>query len=127
MTIPSRGFCSKKEEAKIEHELHNAPEYKNRMTHSFKAETKKLLDIVAKSIYTDKEVFLRELMSNSSDALEKQRLLEVSGKTKMSDEPLYINVITNEKDRTVTIFDSGIGMTKQEIIDNLGTIAKSGS
>lgn len=71
MTIPSRGFCSKKEEAKIEHELHNAPEYKNRMTHSFKAETKKLLDIVAKSIYTDKEVFLRELMSNSSDALEK--------------------------------------------------------
>lgn len=66
-------------------------------------------------------------MSNCSDALEKQRLLEVSGKTKMSEEPLYINVITNEKDRTVTIFDSGVGMTKDEIIDNLGTIAKSGS
>lgn len=53
--------------------------------------------------------------------------MEVSGKAKMSDEPLYINVVTNEKDWTVTIFDSGIGMTKQEIIDNLGTIAKSGS
>lgn len=53
--------------------------------------------------------------------------MEVSGKAKMSEEPLYINVNTNEKDRTVTIYDSGIGMTKQEIIDNLGTIARSGS
>ncbi len=53
--------------------------------------------------------------------------MEVSGKAKMSEEPLYINVNTNEKDRTVTIYDSGIGMTKQEIIDNLGTIAWSGS
>lgn len=51
-------------------------------------------------------------MSNCSDALEKQRFLETSGKAAMSDEPLYINVITNEKDRTVVIFDSGIGMTK---------------
>jgi HSP90 family molecular chaperone len=66
-------------------------------------------------------------MSNCSDALEKQRFMETSGKVEMSDEPLYINVITNEKDRTVTIFDSGIGMTKAEVIDNLGTIAKSGS
>lgn len=73
MIIPmtSRRFCQKKEEAKLEHELHEEPEYKNRATHTFKAETKKLLDIVAKSIYTDKEVFLWELMSNSSDALEK--------------------------------------------------------
>jgi molecular chaperone HtpG len=53
--------------------------------------------------------------------------METSGKSPMSDEPLYISVITNEKDRTVTIFDSGIGMTKEEVIDNLGTIAKSGS
>jgi len=53
--------------------------------------------------------------------------MEVSGKAKMSEEPLYINVNTNEKDWTVTIYDSGIGMTKQEIIDNLGTIARSGS
>jgi len=52
-------------------EINNPPEFKNRVTHQFKAETKKLLDIVAKSIYTDKEVFLRELMSNCSDALEK--------------------------------------------------------
>jgi len=125
--VSQRHFSVKGEEEKINQEILTAPEFKNWVTHSFKAETKKLLDIVAKSIYTDKEVFLRELMSNCSDALEKQRLLEVSGKTKMSEEPLYINVITNEKDWTVTIFDSGVGMSKEEIIDNLGTIAKSGS
>ncbi|CAI2359030.1 unnamed protein product [Moneuplotes crassus] len=93
----------------------------------FKAETKKLLDIVAKSIYTDKEVFLRELMSNCSDALEKQRYSELTGKSEMRDVPLEISIFTNERERTVTILDHGIGMTKEEIIDNLGTIAKSGS
>ena len=86
------------------------------------------MDIVAKSIYTDKEVFLRELMSNSSDALEKQRYAEISGKQTRQDEAgLYINVVTNEKERTLTIYDSGIGMSREEITENLGTIAKSGS
>lgn len=79
----------------------------------FKAETRKLLDIVARSIYTDKEVFLRELMSNSSDALEKQRYAEISGSAKANDlGGLYINISTNEKERTLTIFDSGVGMTR---------------
>ncbi len=79
----------------------------------FKAETRKLLDIVARSIYTDKEVFLRELMSNSSDALEKQRYGEISGTAKQyASEGLYINITTNEKERTLTIFDSGVGMTR---------------
>jgi HSP90 family molecular chaperone len=95
----------------------------------FKAETRKLLDIVAKSIYTDKEVFLRELMSNCSDALEKQRYSEISGASTSQGDPqgLYINVFTNEKERTLTIFDSGVGMSREEITENLGTIAKSGS
>lgn len=95
----------------------------------FKAETRKLLDIVAKSIYTDKEVFLRELMSNCSDALEKQRYSEISGAVTGQGDPqgLYINVTTNEKERTLTIFDSGIGMSREEVTENLGTIAKSGS
>ena len=80
----------------------------------FKAETKKLLDIVAKSIYTDKEVFLRELMSNCSDALEKQRYSEIAGAVSSQGDPqgLYINILTNEKERTLTIFDSGIGMSR---------------
>jgi HSP90 family molecular chaperone len=83
---------------------------------------------VAKSIYTEKEVFLRELMSNSSDALEKQRYAEISGtQTRQDEGGLYINVITNEKERILTIYDSGIGMSRNEITENLGTIAKSGS
>ena len=99
----------------------------NREKREFKAETKKLLDIVAKSIYTDKEVFLRELMSNCSDALEKQRYAELVGKSEMKDIPLEISIFTNERERTVTILDHGVGMTKEEVIDNLGTIARSGS
>lgn len=87
---------------------------------------------MARSIYTDKEVFLRELMSNASDALEKQRYNEMSGRARQynasSQEPgLYITITTNEKERLITIFDSGVGMTRQEAQDNLGTIAKSGS
>jgi len=95
----------------------------------FQAETARLLNIVAKSIYTDKEVFIRELLSNCSDALEKQKLAELRGQSKTSAETdaLRIEVFTNDKERTITLFDSGIGMSRQEAIDNLGTIAKSGS
>lgn len=93
----------------------------------FKAETRKLLDIVAKSIYTDKEVFIRELLSNCSDALEKQRFRMTSGQGEQCSQPLEVNITTNSKERTITIFDGGIGMSREEIIDNLGTIAKSGS
>ena len=69
-------------------------------------------------------------MSNSSDALEKQRYAEISGSAKhhnIENAGLFVNINTNEKERTLTIFDSGIGMTREEITDNLGTIAKSGS
>ena len=121
-----RLLCTKPQPESIEEiaeEVMRGPTFSGSQTHEFKAETKKLLDIVAKSIYTDKEVFLRELMSNCSDALEKQRFAEISGQSKMSDEPFFISVTTNEKSRTVTIFDSGIGMTRDETIDNLGTIA----
>lgn len=84
---------------------------------------------MAKSIYTDKEVFIRELLSNCSDALEKRRFLIQSGKESNSSgaDELYINITTNSKERTFTLFDSGIGMDRDEIVDNLGTIAKSGS
>ena len=97
---------------------------------TFQAETRKLLDIVAKSIYTDKEVFIRELLSNCSDALEKLRYAEISGQTGgkiSSDDQMFINVETSEKERMITIYDSGIGMTRDQIAENLGTIAKSGS
>ena len=96
----------------------------------FKAETRRLLDIVAKNIYTDKEVFLRELLSNCSDALEKQRYAELVGSMPEGSDQhqeLHIDVRTDEKERTISLFDSGIGMSREEIIDNLGTIARSGS
>eukprot|EP00826_Nyctotherus_ovalis_P020033 TRINITY_DN16258_c0_g3_i1.p1 TRINITY_DN16258_c0_g3~~TRINITY_DN16258_c0_g3_i1.p1 ORF type:complete len:142 (-),score=24.60 TRINITY_DN16258_c0_g3_i1:684-1109(-) len=70
----------------------------------FKAETKKLLDIVAKSIYTESEVFVRELLSNCSDALEKEKFKELKGEAPNSTEPLHISLTTNEKERTLTIF-----------------------
>ena len=92
----------------------------------FKAETKKLLKIVAKSIYTDKEVFVRELLSNCSDALEKQRYSEMQGNSAGGTD-LHIQMSTNEKENTLTLFDSGIGMSRETIAENLGTIAKSGS
>jgi TNF receptor-associated protein 1 len=81
------------------------PILKDTEKREFKAETKKLLDIVAKSIYTDKEVFVRELLSNCSDALEKQRFNQISGRSSSSDD-LSINIITNSKERTITIFVS---------------------
>lgn len=98
--------------------------------HEFKAETKKLLDIVAKSLYTDKEVFIREMISNASDACEKLRFLQGSSQIKdVHDEgvPLRIKLSVSEADRTFTIEDTGVGMTQGELVDHLGTIAKSGS
>uniref|UniRef100_A0A2A4K4C1 Heat shock protein 75 kDa, mitochondrial n=1 Tax=Heliothis virescens TaxID=7102 RepID=A0A2A4K4C1_HELVI len=98
----------------------------------FQAETRMLLDIVARSLYSDKEVFIRELISNASDALEKFRYLTVSSapdsvKLLDLDRPLEIRISTDKLNRTITFQDTGIGMTKQELTDNLGTIARSGS
>jgi len=98
--------------------------------HEFQAETRMLLDIVAKSLYSEKEVFIRELISNASDAIEKFRLLQLSGDGPMdltTDRVHNISISTDKVLRTLTIQDTGVGMTKQEMIDNLGTIARSGS
>eukprot|EP00924_Labyrinthula_sp_SR-Ha-C_P014776 snap_masked-scaffold_43-processed-gene-1.66-mRNA-1 protein AED:0.01 eAED:0.01 QI:0/-1/0/1/-1/1/1/0/661 len=92
----------------------------NGQSFEFQAETEKLLDIVTNSIYTEKEVFLRELISNSSDALEKARFLNPEGKYEIA-------ISLDKEKKTLGIKDSGIGMSKEEMIKNLGTIAKSGS
>ncbi|XP_014246211.1 heat shock protein 75 kDa, mitochondrial [Cimex lectularius] len=93
----------------------------------FQAETRMLLDIVAKSLYSEKEVFLRELISNASDALEKARYYRISEGAPPNDSEMKITVSTNKQDRTIVIEDNGIGMSKDELIRNLGTIARSGS
>ncbi len=97
-------------------------------THEFQAETKKLLDIVINSLYTERDVFIRELISNSADALEKFRHESLT-KDDVFDAhvPLEISIDLDEKAHTVTITDTGIGMTRAELESNLGTIAHSGS
>ena len=94
----------------------------------FQAEIKQLLDIVIHSLYTEKEIFVRELVSNASDALEKLRHTQLTEKNVHDDQlPLEINVTTDEKAKQITIQDYGIGMSRAELIRNLGTIAHSGS
>ena len=94
----------------------------------FQAESKRLLDLMIHSIYSQKEVFLRELISNASDAIDK-----IYYKTLTDDsltfnrEDYYIQIASDKDSRTLTIIDTGIGMTKEEMEENLGTIAKSGS
>lgn len=101
---------------------------KSAQTMEFQAETRKLLDIVTHSIYTDREVFIRELVSNASDALEKYRYKQISGDVTGTESiPLEINIYTDSKRKTLTIVDNGIGMSRDELIANLGTIARSGS
>jgi TNF receptor-associated protein 1 len=94
----------------------------------FQAEIKQLLDIVIHSLYTEKEIFVRELVSNASDALEKLRHLQLTEKEVYDDQlTLEINVTTDDKAKTITLQDFGIGMTRDELVENLGTIAHSGS
>lgn len=94
----------------------------------FKAESKRLLDIMINSIYTHKEIFLRELISNASDALDKRHYILLTDKNKLNDsEELSIRIFPDKNSRTLTIVDTGIGMNKEELEENLGVIAKSGS
>jgi molecular chaperone HtpG len=96
--------------------------------HAFQAEIAQLLDLVIHSLYTDKEIFVRELISNAADASEKLKFLQTSGAEIIEPEtPLTIRVSTDDQAKTITIADAGIGMTHGELIDNLGTIAHSGS
>ncbi len=94
----------------------------------FQAEIKQLLDIVIHSLYTEKEIFVRELVSNASDALEKLRHTQLTEKEIFDEKlELEINVTTDDKTKTITIQDFGVGMTRAELVENLGTIAHSGS
>ncbi|MDZ7345649.1 MAG: molecular chaperone HtpG, partial [candidate division KSB1 bacterium] len=96
--------------------------------YEFQAEVRQLLDILSHSLYTHRDVFIRELISNASDALDKARFLSVKNEPMCdADLPFEIRIDLDEKKKTFTISDTGIGMTRQELIDNLGIIARSGT
>ena len=96
-------------------------------TREFQAESKELLQLMINSIYSNKEIFLRELISNASDAIDKYKYLELTSNGKIPSKNYEIWISKDKNARTLTISDNGIGMTKDELIKNLGTIAHSGS
>jgi molecular chaperone HtpG len=97
-------------------------------THAFQAEVAQLLHLVTHSLYSNKEIFLRELVSNASDACDKLRFEALDNSALYEDQPtLEVKVAFDKAVRTVTITDNGIGLSLQDAVDNLGTIAKSGT
>ena len=97
-------------------------------THGFQAEVKQLLNLMIHSLYSNKEIFLRELISNASDAADRLRFEALTDKALMeNDAELKIRVAFDPKARTITVSDNGIGMSRDEVIANIGTLAKSGT
>ena len=103
-------------------------ETSTRTTHAFQTEARQLLDLMIHSLYSNKEIFLRELVSNASDACDKLRFEGLTDPALLEEDPeLAIRVEFDRAARTVTVSDNGVGMSRQEVIDNIGTIAKSGT
>lgn len=97
------------------------------MKKEFKAEAKKVMDLMINSIYTNKDIFLRELISNGSDAIDKLYYKDLKSDKNVDKKDYYIEIIPNKEERTITIRDTGIGMDEKDLEENLGTIAKSGT
>ncbi len=100
---------------------------KHQETHAFQAETKRLLELMIHSLYSNRDIFLRELISNASDALDKRRFAALTDQSIAAEEDLHIRLDIDGDARLVTVHDNGIGMSKDELVAHLGTIAKSGT
>ncbi len=100
---------------------------KNKRTYKFKSEAQKLLELMIRSVYSNKEVFLRELVSNASDALDRRRFEALTDPDLLGEEELAVRIEADEDARTLTVHDNGIGMSRDGVIADLGTIARSGT
>jgi heat shock protein beta len=100
---------------------------KNAGTYQFQAEVNRLMDIIIRSLYKDRDIFIRELISNSADAIDKYRYQTLSAGNPVNENEFGIRVKYDREAKTLSVTDTGIGMTKEELIKNLGTVAKSGT
>src|SRR3954463_10450398 len=95
--------------------------------HDFGAEVGRLLDLVVHSLYTEREIFLRELVANAADAMDRRRFESLTDSRLALPAEAKVRIVPDKQARTLLIADDGIGMTRQELIENLGTIARSGT